>query len=95
MSRCAHDDGGPSLSSQIYSDFGFSPSRRTAGATLTRADDKSEAWPFQGGTNATVFRRMATILQAEGKREFLHLYWYVGRDQLRPLNGASGIAGPR
>ena len=50
---------------------------RSGAVALTPADDKSEAWPFQGGTNATVFRRMATILQAEGKREFLHLYWCV------------------
>ena len=42
--------------------------------------------PFQGGTNEEVVVRMYNTLRKEGKEDLLKCYWYVGKDQSRPLN---------
>ena len=49
-------------------------------------NDKGESIPFQGGTNEEVVDRIHKSLNAEGKQHFLHVYWYTGKDQVRPLN---------
>lgn len=49
-------------------------------------NDKGESIPFQGGTNEEVTVRMYRALRAVGKQQYLKVYWYVGKDQNRPLN---------
>ncbi|GAA5992282.1 hypothetical protein JCM11641_001161 [Rhodosporidiobolus odoratus] len=49
-------------------------------------NDKGESIPFQGGTNEEVVFRLYAALRAVGKEGNLHVYWYTGKDQIRPLN---------
>jgi hypothetical protein len=49
-------------------------------------NDKGESIPFQGGTNEQVVDRLYKKLGPEGKAKFLKVYWYTGKDQIRPLN---------
>nr|XP_018262763.1 uncharacterized protein I303_04244 [Kwoniella dejecticola CBS 10117]OBR84921.1 hypothetical protein I303_04244 [Kwoniella dejecticola CBS 10117] len=49
-------------------------------------NDKGESIPFQGGTNEEVVDRLYKILRKEKKEGFLKVYWYTGKDQVRPLN---------
>ncbi|EIW65928.1 hypothetical protein TREMEDRAFT_35660 [Tremella mesenterica DSM 1558] len=49
-------------------------------------NDKGESIPFQGGTNEEVVDRLYKTLKKEGKEQFLKVYWYTGKDQVRPLN---------
>ena len=44
--------------------------------------------PFQGGTNEEVVERMYRDLKkgGHGHEKQLHVYWYTGKDQVRPLN---------
>ncbi|KAL7418972.1 hypothetical protein Q5752_006656 [Cryptotrichosporon argae] len=49
-------------------------------------NDKGESIPFQGGTNEEVVDRLYGILGKEGKSQHLKVYWYTGKDQVRPLN---------
>ncbi|ORX35632.1 hypothetical protein BD324DRAFT_630908 [Kockovaella imperatae] len=49
-------------------------------------NDKGESIPFQGGTNEEVVDRLYKALNKEGKAENLKVYWYTGKDQVRPLN---------
>ncbi|GAA5893943.1 uncharacterized protein JCM6883_003679 [Sporobolomyces salmoneus] len=48
-------------------------------------NDKGESIPFQGGTNEQVVTRLYTQLHARGKEKNLHVYWYTGKDQIRPI----------
>lgn len=49
-------------------------------------NDKGESIPFQGGTNEEVVVRLYKALRAEKKEQYLKVYWYTGKDQVRPLN---------
>ncbi|GAA5921825.1 hypothetical protein JCM3775_001843 [Rhodotorula graminis] len=49
-------------------------------------NDKGESIPFQGGTNEEVVFRLYGQLRKLGKEGNLHVYWYTGKDQIRPLN---------
>ncbi|BGP24735.1 hypothetical protein Rt10032_c02g1161 [Rhodotorula toruloides] len=49
-------------------------------------NDKGESIPFQGGTNEEVVFRLFGQLRKLGKEDNLHVYWYTGKDQIRPLN---------
>ncbi|TNY24646.1 hypothetical protein DMC30DRAFT_345314 [Rhodotorula diobovata] len=49
-------------------------------------NDKGESIPFQGGTNEEVVFRLFGQLRKVGKEGNLHVYWYTGKDQIRPLN---------
>ncbi|BGP32210.1 hypothetical protein JCM10296v2_003990 [Rhodotorula toruloides] len=49
-------------------------------------NDKGESIPFQGGTNEEVVFRLFGQLRKLGKENNLHVYWYTGKDQIRPLN---------
>ena len=49
-------------------------------------NDKGESIPFQGGTNEEVVDRLYKALRKEKKEQFLKVYWYTGKDQVRPLN---------
>ncbi|GJN90674.1 hypothetical protein Rhopal_003686-T1 [Rhodotorula paludigena] len=49
-------------------------------------NDKGESIPFQGGTNEEVVFRLYGQLRKLGKEDNLHVYWYTGKDQIRPLN---------
>ncbi|KAK4686642.1 hypothetical protein P7C73_g3482, partial [Tremellales sp. Uapishka_1] len=49
-------------------------------------NDKGESIPFQGGTNEEVVVRLYKKLKPEGKEKYLKVYWYTGKDQVRPLN---------
>jgi phosphatidylserine/phosphatidylglycerophosphate/cardiolipin synthase-like enzyme len=51
-------------------------------------NDKGESIPFQGGTNEEVTVRMYERLRACKKEQYLKVFWYVGKDQSRPLNAA-------
>lgn len=42
--------------------------------------------PFQGGTNEQVVERMYKDLRRTNDQKNLHVYWYCGKDQVRPLN---------
>ncbi|CAF0982708.1 unnamed protein product [Adineta ricciae] len=43
---------------------------------------------FQGGTNEHVIKKIYRKLQEsnDGADKYLHVYWYTGKDQTRPLN---------
>ena len=56
----------------IYVDLGF--------------NDKGESMPFQGGTNEEVVEKMYKELNRTNHQKNLHVYWYTGKDQVRPLN---------
>ncbi|EPQ55823.1 hypothetical protein GLOTRDRAFT_138593 [Gloeophyllum trabeum ATCC 11539] len=56
----------------LYLDLGF--------------NDKGESIPFQGGTNQEVVIKMYKELKKVGKEQFLDVYWYTGKDQIRPIN---------
>ncbi|GHJ89197.1 hypothetical protein NliqN6_5599 [Naganishia liquefaciens] len=49
-------------------------------------NDKGESIPFQGGTNEQVVVNLYKILSKENKEQHLKVYWYTGKDQIRPLN---------
>jgi phosphatidylserine/phosphatidylglycerophosphate/cardiolipin synthase-like enzyme len=49
-------------------------------------NDKGESIPFQGGTNEEVVDRLYKTLRKEKKEQHLKVYWYTGKDQVRPLN---------
>ncbi|GAA6034084.1 hypothetical protein JCM8097_000685 [Rhodosporidiobolus ruineniae] len=49
-------------------------------------NDKGESIPFQGGTNEQVVFRLFAALRPIKKEDNLHVYWYTGKDQIRPLN---------
>ncbi|ODN72803.1 hypothetical protein L202_08239 [Cryptococcus amylolentus CBS 6039] len=49
-------------------------------------NDKGESIPFQGGTNEEVVDKLYKKLKAEKKEQYLKVYWYTGKDQVRPLN---------
>jgi len=49
-------------------------------------NDKGESIPFQGGTNEEVVDRLYKVLSKEKKEQYLKVYWYTGKDQVRPLN---------
>lgn len=49
-------------------------------------NDKGESMPFQGGTNEQVVERMYKDLHRTNHQKNLHVYWYCGKDQVRPLN---------
>ncbi|KAJ9118674.1 hypothetical protein QFC22_003894 [Naganishia vaughanmartiniae] len=49
-------------------------------------NDKGESIPFQGGTNEQVVENLYKILRKENKEQYLKVYWYTGKDQIRPLN---------
>ncbi|GAA5877151.1 hypothetical protein JCM3774_003316 [Rhodotorula dairenensis] len=49
-------------------------------------NDKGESIPFQGGTNEQVVFRLYGHLRKLRKEHNLHVYWYTGKDQIRPLN---------
>lgn len=51
-------------------------------------NDSSESLPFQGGTNEQVVFYLYKELNASTPKcsENLHVYWYVGKDQVKPLN---------
>jgi len=58
----------------LYLDLGF--------------NDGGEMIPFQGGTNEQVVTKMYRILKDEkkGHEKNLKVYWYTGKDQIKPLN---------
>ena len=49
-------------------------------------NDKGESIPFQGGTNEEVVDRLYKALGKDNKTKYLKVYWYTGKDQVRPLN---------
>ncbi|SCZ88120.1 BZ3500_MvSof-1268-A1-R1_Chr2-1g04202 [Microbotryum saponariae] len=49
-------------------------------------NDKGESVPFQGGTNEEVTVRLYKALRRVKKEHNLHIYWYCGKDQIKPLN---------
>ncbi|GAA5820248.1 hypothetical protein JCM11251_005543 [Rhodosporidiobolus azoricus] len=49
-------------------------------------NDKGESIPFQGGTNEQVVFRLYAALRPIKKEHNLHVYWYTGKDQIRPHN---------
>jgi phosphatidylserine/phosphatidylglycerophosphate/cardiolipin synthase-like enzyme len=49
-------------------------------------NDMAESIMFQGGTNEQVVDRLYKKLIKEGKSQFLKVYWYTSKDQIRPLN---------
>ncbi|KLT45387.1 hypothetical protein CC85DRAFT_306614 [Cutaneotrichosporon oleaginosum] len=49
-------------------------------------NDMAESIMFQGGTNEQVVDRLYKKLKKEGKSQFLKVYWYTSKDQIRPLN---------
>ncbi|GAA5856728.1 hypothetical protein JCM8547_008811 [Rhodosporidiobolus lusitaniae] len=49
-------------------------------------NDKGESIPFQGGTNEQVVFRLYAALRAVKKEGNLHVFWYTGKDQIRPWN---------
>lgn len=56
----------------LYLDLGF--------------NDKGESIPFQGGTNQEVVVKMYKLLRKCNKQKYLKVYWYTGKDQIRPIN---------
>ncbi|KAG0703755.1 hypothetical protein DFH29DRAFT_914887 [Suillus ampliporus] len=51
-------------------------------------NDGGEALPGQGGTNEEVSKTMFAQLTGEEK-EKLKLYWYTGKDQIKPINASA------
>lgn len=56
----------------LYLDLGF--------------NDKGESIPFQGGTNQQVVIKMYKALHKTHHQANLKVYWYTGKDQIRPIN---------
>ncbi|KAH9449578.1 hypothetical protein Pst134EB_020398 [Puccinia striiformis f. sp. tritici] len=56
----------------LYLDLGF--------------NDKGESIPFQGGTNQAVVIKMYKTLRKFNCQQNLLVYWYTGKDQIRPIN---------
>ncbi|KAI0035523.1 hypothetical protein K488DRAFT_43117 [Vararia minispora EC-137] len=54
-------------------------------------NDQGEQIPFQGGTNEMVVHNMYDVLNKEkkGNEKNLHVFWYTGKDQKRPINAAA------
>ncbi|KAF4544133.1 Phospholipase D/Transphosphatidylase [Lasiodiplodia theobromae] len=48
-------------------------------------NDLGELLPFQGGTNEMISHKMYTELDPD-QRKRLHIHWYVGKDQTKPLH---------
>ncbi|GAA5870874.1 hypothetical protein JCM1840_002715 [Sporobolomyces johnsonii] len=48
-------------------------------------NDQGESIPFQGGTNEQVVFRLYRQLTKLGKERNLHVYWYTGKDQVKPM----------
>ncbi|CEQ39639.1 SPOSA6832_01187, partial [Sporobolomyces salmonicolor] len=48
-------------------------------------NDQGESIPFQGGTNEQVVFRLYRQLTKLGKEKNLHVYWYTGKDQIKPM----------
>lgn len=53
---------------------------------MSSALTNAQSIPFQGGTNEQVVDRLYKKLGKEGKSQHLKVYWYTGKDQIRPLN---------
>jgi hypothetical protein len=51
-------------------------------------NDLGEMLPFQGGTNEQVVYKLYQQLNSEKKQEYLKVYWYTAKDQIKPLNAA-------
>ncbi|KAL8281193.1 hypothetical protein RQP46_006551 [Phenoliferia psychrophenolica] len=49
-------------------------------------NDKGESIPWQGGTNEEVVLRLYDALRPLKKEHNLNVYWYTGKDQMKPLN---------
>jgi len=60
----------------IFVDYGF--------------NDTPESSPFQGGRNASVIKSLYSSLQqyGNGVENNLKVYWYTGKDQVRPFHAA-------
>lgn len=48
-------------------------------------NDAGELLPMQGGHNDMVAHRMYTALSGPEARQRLHYFWYVGKDQTKPI----------
>jgi hypothetical protein len=55
---------------------------------VTGFNDLGEMIPFQGGTNEENVSKMYKQLNEKGKAENLSIYWYTGKDQVKPMNAA-------
>ena len=62
------------------------PVNPNGAALIVGFNDKGESIPFQGGTNEEVVDRLFKTLCKEKKEQYLKVYWYTGKDQVRPLN---------
>ncbi|KAI9621365.1 hypothetical protein KEM48_007768 [Puccinia striiformis f. sp. tritici PST-130] len=51
-------------------------------------NDDVERLPFQGGTNQAVVIKMYKALKKYNCQQNLLVYWYTGKDQIRPMNAA-------
>ncbi|KAG6334065.1 hypothetical protein ID866_5028 [Astraeus odoratus] len=51
-------------------------------------NDGGEALPGQGGTNEQVAKKMYTAL-GEEERQRLRMFWYTGKDQIKPINASA------
>ncbi|EKG19053.1 Phospholipase D/Transphosphatidylase [Macrophomina phaseolina MS6] len=49
-------------------------------------NDLGELLPFQGGTNEMIAHKMYSEELTPDERKLLHIHWYVGKDQIKPLN---------
>lgn len=47
---------------------------------------KGELLPYQGGTNEMVAKSMYEQLGSEDEKARLQIYWYTGKDQIKPVN---------
>jgi len=56
----------------IYADLGF--------------NDAGENLPMQGGTNSKVVADMYKALNTENKQQYLNVYWYTAKDQVKPID---------
>ncbi|KAJ5129814.1 uncharacterized protein N7515_005853 [Penicillium bovifimosum] len=51
-------------------------------------NDAGELLPFQNGTNEMIANRLYTSLQTEEEKSRLRVYYYVGKDQTRPIHNS-------
>ncbi|KAJ5582991.1 hypothetical protein N7535_001611 [Penicillium sp. DV-2018c] len=51
-------------------------------------NDAGELLPFQNGTNEMIANRLYTSLQTEEEKSRLRIYYYVGKDQTRPIHNS-------